>query len=360
MKLGLVGLPNVGKSTLFNAITKAGAHVANYPFATIDPNVGIVHVPDHRLDVLAAMYRPEKVTPAILEVVDIAGLVAGASHGEGLGNAFLANIREVDAIGHVVRCFDDGNVTHVSGTIDPAADIEVVELELILSDLAYIGRRLEKTARAAKSGDPALKEEVRFLEELETHLSASKPARTFADGGREWPQDLFLLTSKPLLYIANVAEDDIGGQSPHVAAVKTVAAAEHAPVIVIAAKIEAEMAELDDSERADFEQALGLQESGLDRLAAEAYRLLNQISYLTAGPKEVRAWTISKGTKAPQAAGKIHTDFERGFIRAEVIAYADLIEAGTMAHAKELGKVRSEGKEYVFRDGDVVLFRFNV
>lgn len=360
MKLGLVGLPNVGKSTLFNAITKAGAHVANYPFATIDPNVGIVHVPDPRLRVLADMYKPEKITPAILEVVDIAGLVAGASRGEGLGNAFLAHIREVDAIGHVVRCFDDGNVTHVSGRVDPAGDIEIIEMELILSDLAWLERRLEKTARAAKSGDPLLKEEVHFLEDLDAHLSAAKPARTFADGGRVWPQDLFLLTSKPLIYIANVAEDDIQGDSPHVAAVREVAAAEQAPVIVVAAKIEAEMAELDEAERAEFEHELGLTDSGLDRLAAESYRLLNQISYLTAGPKEVRAWTIEKGTKAPQAAGKIHSDFERGFIRAEVVAYADLIAAGSMVRAKELGKVRSEGRDYVFKDGDVVLFRFNV
>lgn len=359
MKLGLVGLPNVGKSTLFNAITKAGALAANYPFATIDPNIGIVNVPDPRLDALAAMYHPEKVTPAVLEVVDIAGLVAGASRGEGLGNAFLANIREVDAIGHVVRCFEDGNVTHVSGQIDPLQDMAVISLELILSDLAYIERRLEKTARAAKSGDRELKADVAFLEALEAHLSNGLPARTFAPDG-VWPHDLFMLTRKPLMYIANVGEDDIAGTSRYVQQVKAEAEKEHAAVIVISAKIEAEMAELDEAERADFAASLGLSDSGLNRIAAEGYRLLNQISYLTAGPKEVRAWTIESGTKAPQAAGKIHSDFERGFIRAEVVAYRDLMDAGSMVHARERGKVRSEGKDYVVKDGDVVLFRFNV
>lgn len=360
MQLGLVGLPNVGKSTLFNAVTKAGAHVANYPFATIDPNVGVVNVPDPRLEVLAAMYHPEKVTPAVLEIVDIAGLVAGASQGEGLGNAFLANIREVDAIGHVVRCFADGNVTHVAGKIDPDNDMDVIGIELTLADLAYVERRLDKTSRAAKSGDPELKAELLLLQALEQHLSENKPARTFDLQGRDWPRDLFLLTSKPMLYIANVADDDLSGQSPFVAAVRKRAASEHASVIVVSAKIEAEMAELDDAERAMFAADLGLTQSGLDQIVTEGYRILKQISYLTAGPKEVRAWTITEGTKAPQAAGKIHTDFERGFIRAEVVAYTDLIEAGSMNKAKELGKVRSEGKTYVFQDGDVVLFRFNV
>ncbi|HHT45450.1 MAG TPA: redox-regulated ATPase YchF [Fastidiosipila sp.] len=360
MKLGLVGLPNVGKSTLFNAVTKAGAHVANYPFATIDPNVGVVNVPDPRLEVLYEMYHPKRETVyATLEVVDIAGLVEGASHGEGLGNAFLGNIREVDAIGHVVRCFDDPNIAHVSGAVDPRRDIEIIEVELILADLAHVGRRLEKAVKYAKSGEAEAKAELAFLQALEAHLSESKPARSFQMDA-EWPEGLHLLTAKPMLYIANVAEDDLDGQSPHVAVVREIAAETDAPVVVISARIEADLAELAPADRDTFAEALGLTSSGLDIIVKEAYALLDQISFLTVGDDEVRAWTITRGMKAPQAAGKIHTDFERGFIRAEVIDYDTLIDAGSMVKAKALGKVRSEGKEYVVEDGDIILFRFNV
>ena len=363
MKLGIVGLPNVGKSTLFNAITKAGAESANYPFCTIEPNVGIVAVPDARLDRLSDMYSPEKYTPAVIEFVDIAGLVRGASKGEGLGNKFLANIREVDAIVHVVRAFDDSNVIHVEGSTDPARDIETIDLELILSDMEYMERRIDKCRKMMKGGDKKFEPELRFAERIYSVLESGKSARTltFDEEEQLLLRDLPLLSLKPILYAANISEDAIGGaENDYVRTIRRYAAEEGAEVVVISAKIEEEIAVLDDEEKKAFLSDLGLDQSGLDKMVQACYKLLGLISFLTAGPQEVRAWTIRKGTKAPQAAGKIHSDFERGFIRAEIVAFDDLMSCGTYAAAREKGLVRSEGKEYVMKDGDVVLFRFNV
>lgn len=366
MKLGIVGLPNVGKSTLFNSLTKAGAESANYPFCTIDPNVGIVTVPDNRLKVLGEMYHSKKVTPAVIEFVDIAGLVKGASKGEGLGNQFLANIREVDAIVHVVRCFEDTNVVHVDGSIDPVRDIETINLELIFSDIEILERRIAKVTKQARMDKTLAKEEA-LLKSLKAHLEEGKMAKTYPlsddEDEQAWFASYNLLTAKPVIYAANVSEDDLaddGANNPHVARVREQAAAENSEVFVICAQIEQEIAELDDDEKAMFLEDLGLKESGLEKLIAASYKLLGLISYLTSGEDETRAWTITKGTKAPQAAGKIHTDFERGFIRAEVVSYDHLIECGSMTAAKEKGLVRLEGKDYVVQDGDIILFRFNV
>ncbi|MBR1392177.1 MAG: redox-regulated ATPase YchF [Lachnospiraceae bacterium] len=366
MKLGIVGLPNVGKSTLFNSLTKAGAESANYPFCTIDPNVGIVTVPDKRLKVLGDMYHSKKVTPAVIEFVDIAGLVKGASKGEGLGNQFLANIREVDAIVHVVRCFEDTNVVHVDGSIDPVRDIETINLELIFSDLEILERRIAKVTKQAKM-DKTLAKEEKLLKAVKEHLEAGQSAKTFELSEDEEEQAWFasynLLTAKPVIYAANVTEEDLaddGKRNPHVGRVRQWAADEHSEVFVICAKIEEEISQLEDDEKEMFLEDLGLSESGLDKLVAASYKLLGLISYLTSGEDETRAWTIVKGTKAPQAAGKIHTDFERGFIRAEVVSYDHLIESGSMVAAKEKGLVRLEGKDYVVQDGDIILFRFNV
>ncbi|MBR6451302.1 MAG: redox-regulated ATPase YchF [Lachnospiraceae bacterium] len=365
MKLGIVGLPNVGKSTLFNSLTKAGAESANYPFCTIDPNVGVVAVPDERIRLLGELYHTRKVTPAVIEFVDIAGLVKGASKGEGLGNQFLANIREVDAIVHVVRCFEDTNVVHVDGSIDPMRDIETINLELIFADIEVLERRIAKQGRAANN-DKKVAREVEMLKRLIAHLEDGKIARVFetADEDEEqWLSSYNLLTAKPVIYAANVAEDDLaddGAGNAHVQKVRDFAKGEGSEVFVICAQIEQEIAELDDDEKAMFLEDLGLKESGLDKLIAASYRLLNLMSFLTAGEDECRAWTIPIGTKAPQAAGKIHTDFERGFIKAEVVNYKDLLECGSLAAAREKGLVGMEGKDYVVRDGDVILFRFNV
>lgn len=365
MKLGIVGLPNVGKSTLFNSLTKAGAESANYPFCTIDPNVGVVAVPDHRLKLLADLYNSAKVTPAVIEFVDIAGLVKGASKGEGLGNQFLANIREVDAIVHVVRCFEDSNVIHVDGSVDPARDIETIDLELIFSDIEILERRIAKTARGAKN-DKAQAKELELLKRLKEWLEEGKLAITFKteeEDEKEWIAGYNLLTAKPVIFAANVKEEDLandGADNPHVQAVREVAASTGSEVFVICAQIEQEIAELEDDEKAMFLEDLGLKESGLEKLIKASYRLLGLISYLTAGETETRAWTIKIGTKAPQAAGKIHSDFERGFIRAEVINYQELLDCKSYAAAKEKGLVRLEGKDYVVQDGDVILFRFNV
>ena len=364
MKLGMVGLPNVGKSTLFNALTNAGAESANYPFCTIEKNVGIVSVPDERLDKLAEKYEPDKFTPATLEFVDIAGLVKGASKGEGLGNKFLADIREVDAIVHVVRCFEDPNIIHVDGSINPLRDIETINLELIFSDIEMIDRRIDRAKKAAK-GDKKYLAEIEFLERLKTHLENGKSARgfDFTDDEREIIKSTPLLSAKPVIYAANLSEDDFVNNietNENFQKVRELAAEEHSAVLPICAQIEAEISDMGDEDKAMFLGELGLEVSGLNRIIKEGYSLLGLISYLTAGKQEVRAWTITKGTKAPQAAGKIHTDFEKGFIRAEVISFDDLMECGSMAAAKEKGLVRLEGKEYVMQDGDIVLFRFNV
>ncbi len=361
MKLGVVGLPNVGKSTLFNAITNAGAMSANYPFCTIEPNVGVVAVPDSRLDKLAALYNSKKITPTSLEFVDIAGLVKGASRGEGLGNKFLSHIREVDAIVHVVRCFVDENITHVDGNIDPLRDIETINLELIFADMETVEKRISKATTAAKGGDKKFIAEADFLKKIMAHLESGKPVRTMTltDDEAELVKGFFLLTSKPVIYAANVSEDQTAGND-YTQKVQAYAKSEGSETVIISAKIEEELASVSPEERVLFLEELGISESALDKLVTACYSLLGLISYLTAGEKEVRAWTIEKGTKAPQAAGKIHTDFEKGFIRAEIVNYKDLLELGSFNAAKEKGKVRSEGKEYVMQEDDVVLFRFNV
>lgn len=365
MKLGIVGLPNVGKSTLFNSLTKAGAESANYPFCTIDPNVGVVTVPDKRLDVLGEMYHTKKIIPAAIEFVDIAGLVKGASKGEGLGNQFLANIREVDAIVHVVRCFENTNIVHVDGSIDPLRDIETINLELIFSDLEILERRIAKTVKLSRN-DKAAAKELGLLNRIKAHLEENKMAKSFTtedEDEQAWLAGYNLLTAKPVIFAANVSEDDLaddGASNEGVKAVREYAAQENCEVFVVCAEIEEEIAQLDDEEKKMFLDDLGLEESGLEKLIKASYHLLGLISYLTAGEPEVRAWTITRGTKAPQAAGKIHTDFERGFIRAEVVGYDDLMACGSHAAAKEKGLVRLEGKDYVVQDGDIMLFRFNV
>ena len=365
MKLGIVGLPNVGKSTLFNSLTKAGAESANYPFCTIDPNIGIVAVPDERLKLLGDMYQSKKVTPAVIEFVDIAGLVKGASKGEGLGNQFLSNIREVDAIVHVVRCFEDTNVIHVDGSIDPLRDIETINLELIFSDLEVLERRLSKVSKAARM-DKTCAKELALLERIKEHLESGKPAKTMEaddEDERALLREYNLLTYKPVIYAANVAEEDLaddGASNEKVAQVRKFAGQEDSEVFVICAQIEQEISELDEDEKTMFLEELGLSESGLEKLIRASYHILGLMSFLTAGEDETRAWTIKIGTKAPQAAGKIHSDFERGFIKAEVVNYRDLLEQGSLSAAREKGLVGIEGKDYVVKDGDVILFRFNV
>ena len=365
MKLGVVGLPNVGKSTLFNAITKAGAEAANYPFCTIEPNTGMVAVPDERLDELAAMYNPKKKTPAVIEFVDIAGLVKGASHGEGLGNKFLSHIRECEAIVHVVRCFEDPDIIRHADSLNPQHDIETINLELIAADRETVAKRAERATKMVKTGEKKFAEEAELGSKLLQHLDNLQPARTcpMTDKESEIAREWFLLTTKPVIYACNIKEDDLGKDEdsiPGVADVKEIAAEENAKVLVISAKIEEDIAQMDDEEKEMFLEELGIGKSGLDRLISECYDLLGLISFLTAGADECRAWTIKRGTKAPQAAGKIHSDFERGFIRAEIVSFADLKANGTMAACKEKGLVRSEGKDYVMQDGDVTLFRFNV
>lgn len=364
MKLGIVGLPNVGKSTLFNAITNAGAEVANYAFCTIEPNVGVVAVPDYRLDELAKMYSPKKITPAVIEFVDIAGLVKGASKGEGLGNKFLSHIREVDAVIHVVRCFDNDDIMHVSGSVDPKRDIETINLELILSDLEILDRRIDRTAKAAK-GDKSLLTELEFLKRLKTELENGVGARAVEadDDEKAILADIGLLSAKPVIYACNMSEDDFASNienNERYKAVCEIAKAEGAEVLPICDELEAEISSLSKEEKEMFLSDAGIESGGLDMLIQRSYSLLGLISYLTAGEPEVRAWTIKKGTKAPQAAGKIHSDFERGFIRAEVISFDELMACGSMQAAKEKGKIRSEGKDYIMQDGDIVLFRFNV
>ncbi len=366
-KCGIVGLPNVGKSTLFNALTRAGIEAANYPFCTIEPNVGVVPVPDPRLDRLAAIVRPQRVVPAVMEFVDIAGLVAGASRGEGLGNQFLAHIRQVEAVAHVVRCFEDPDVVHVAGRVDPAGDVETIDTELALADLDTVGRALEKAARQAKTGAKEARARLAFLERLQAHLGEGRPARSLevapAGEGPEgaWLRELQLLTAKPVLYVANVAEGALGGGTdPHLEALRRLAEAQGAPVIPVCAAVEAELAELEEGERAEFLAELGLEEPGLHRLVRAGYRLLGLHTFFTAGEKELRAWTIPVGATAPEAAGVIHSDFQKGFIRAEVVAYEDYVACGGEQGAREAGKWRLEGKDYVVADGDVIHFRFNV
>ena len=364
MKIGIVGLPNVGKSTLFNAITKAGAECANYPFCTIEPNIGMVCVPDKRIDVLSKMYDTDKTTYATIEFVDIAGLVKGASKGEGLGNKFLSHIRETDAIAHVVRCFEDEQIVHVDGKIDPISDIETISLELVFADIETISKRMDRVGKMTKSGDKKAIAEMELLRRIKEHLDNGNPVRTMelTDDEREMIKDAFFLTDKKVIYVANVSEEQISSidTDPYVQKVKEYAKAEGAEVIALCAKLEEELSELDDEDKEMLMQDYGIDESGLDKLIKASYSLLGLISFLTAGKQECRAWTIKKGTKAPQAAGKIHSDFERGFIKAEVVSYDDLIKYGSMNATKEKGLVRLEGKEYVVKDGDIILFRFNV